>query len=335
MRYWTTDSHPVAEQFSYWREVICQAFTPLATDRVPADRTRDVREPGIPSWVRSTLLTSTNCAEVSSRTQLISHGDAEVRRTESDDIFMNLMVRGRCVVRQGGRAAIVSAGGFSFVDTTSTYSQEYIEDPARREWRVVSFRIPRRNLVPLLARPDGFTAVAHTAGAGGIANVAASTVLSTWGNINRLDRAGADAAESALNAVLAAAAGGSDELRDTGRASLDASLRASINRYVAARLQGGVDLSASAVARRFQVSTRKLHALYQGTERTFAQTVLSLRVEACARDLTAGNASSLSDIAARWGFCDLSHMNRVFRVHHDCLPSDYRVITPGRNTLTA
>jgi AraC-like DNA-binding protein len=52
---------------------------------------------------------------------------------------------------------------------------------------------------------------------------------------------------------------------------------------------------------------------------------MALRVEACARELSAGpGARTLTDTAARWGFADLSHMNRVFRSRYGCLPSEFR-----------
>ena len=32
----------------------------------------------------------------------------------------------------------------------------------------------------------------------------------------------------------------------------------------------------------------------------------------------------MTEMAARWGFADLSHLNRVFRAHHGCRPSEFR-----------
>lgn len=325
MRYWTSSDRPIAEQLSYWRDVICQAFTPLATDRTDAHRASGPPEPGITSWVRSAVLCSTNCAEVSSRSQLISHGRRQVSSTRTEDVFVNLQVRGHCVVSQGDRTALVPAGSLAFVDTTREFQQEYIEDPQTGEWRVVSFRVPRASLIPLVAQPESFTAIAHNARDGGMAAIVASTLLSTWSNIEQLDRYGADAAESATTAVLAAVAGGSDALRDTSRETLDASLRVSVNRYLAANLRCGTDLSAPAVARHFGVSVRKLHSVYEGSGRTFAQTTMALRVGGCARELrNDGHSRSITQLASRGGFSDLSHINRVFRSHHGCLPSEYR-----------
>lgn len=118
MQYWTTGDRPEREQFSYWREVICEAFTPLATQRTSVHRAAGPRPRGITSWVRSRMLTSTNTAEVSSETQLISHGDSEVRRTDSHQVFVNLQLDGHCIGMQDGRRCIVPAGGFALFDTT-------------------------------------------------------------------------------------------------------------------------------------------------------------------------------------------------------------------------
>jgi AraC-like DNA-binding protein len=333
VRYWTTTDRPVGEQFSYWREVICEAFTPLAAERRAAHRPPGPRQPGITSWVRSTPLTGTNCAEVVSETQLITHGEAEIRRTPTDQVFVNLQLRGHCVAGQGDRTCVVPPGGFAMFDTTSEYRLEFIGEPATQEWHVVSFRVPRAQLVPLLADPDGFTAVTHDAGAGGVAAVVASTMMSIWGTVDTLGRSAADAADTALTALLAAAAGGGDRLRDACREDLDAALRASINRYVAANLRHA-DLSAARVARRFGISPRKLHRLYEGTGRTFAQTVMTRRIEACARELAAGTGQSLTELASKWGFCDLSHLNRAFRARYDCLPSHYRRMSKAVGTTS-
>lgn len=324
MRYWTTDDRPPAEQFSYWREVICEAFTPLAAERTRAHLPVQTDRRAISSRVRSRMLTGTNCAEVASATQLITHGADEVRRTRTDHVFVNLQLAGHCVASQDGRDCIVPPGGFALFDTSSEYSLEFIADPNRREWHVVSFRVPRAQLIPLLEKPHDFTSVTHDGTTSGIAQIVASTMMSTWKVIDTLDASGSDAAESAFTTVLAAAAGGSDELRETGRGRLDDTLRASINRYLASNIRQP-NLSAVRVARRFGISIRKLHRLYEDCDLSFAQTVMTLRVEGVTRELSTGGAGrSLTELASRWGFSDLSHLNRVFRARYGYLPSHLR-----------
>lgn len=324
MRHWTTVDRPAGEQFSYWREVICEAFTPLATQRSSAHRPPGPREQGISSWVRSSMLTATNCAEVSSEAQLIRHGEAEVRRTDSDQVFVNLQVAGHCAAVQDGRRCVVPPGGFALFDTTRTYDLDFVADDTSGEWRAVSFRVPRARLIPLLADPHGFTSVTHDAKKPGAASLVASTMMSIWRNVDGLDAASADAAESAFTTMLAVGIGADPGSAERRQGILDAELRAAINRHLAANLLTG-ELSPQRVAHRFGISVRKLHLLYEGSPQTFAQTVTEMKVDACARELTAGAASrTLTELAARWGFCDLSHMNKVFRTHRACLPSEYR-----------
>ncbi|OLR92616.1 helix-turn-helix domain-containing protein [Actinokineospora bangkokensis] len=322
--FWTTLDRPVGEQFSYWREVICEAFTPLAAEQAGGRRGRVPDEPGMASWVRSSALTATNCAEVTSTTQLISHGPAEVRRTASDQVFVNLQLSGHCVGSQGGRTCVVAPGGFALFDTTSEYRLDFVADKATREWHVLSFRVPRAQLLPLLSDPHRFTAVAHDAGRAGPANLVASTMTSIWQNLDGLDPHAKDAADVAFSSVLAAATGGSDALRDTSRATLDAALRAAIVRYLAANVTGA-KLTAEKVTARFGISVRKLHRLFHEGGRSFGKTVTALRVEGCARELTATAATRpLADLASRWGFADQSHLSRCFRARYGCSPSEFR-----------
>lgn len=321
MRYLTVADQPVAEQFSYWRDVICQVCTPLVAEREPEHRGGEPAAGGITGWVRSATVGSSHCAEVCSRTQVLAHGPSEIRRMASDDVFISLQLRGHCVGDQGNRSCELGPGAFAMFDTTDTYRLAYSGDDSG-EWQVMSFRVPRTRLLPLLADPGGFTAVAHDATQGGIAAMVASTMASIWRNVDSLDELAAQSSETALLTLLAAAAGGTVDREARGE-TVTAALRASVNRYLAANLHA--DLTAARVAAHFGISVRKLHGLYEQTGRTFAQTVMTLRVEGCARELAAGPArQTLTDTATRWGFADLSHMNRVFRTRFGCLPSEYR-----------
>jgi AraC-like DNA-binding protein len=324
VRYLTVADQPIADRFGYWRDVICQVCTPLAAEREPEHRGGEPPAQGMTGWVQSAALGSSHCAEVCSRTQSLAHGATEIRRMTSDDIFVSLQLRGRCFAEQGDRRCQVGPGGFAMFDTTDSYRLTYLGDEHSGEWQVLSFRVPRDRLVPLVADRARFTAVTHDGNGGGIAAMVASTMTSIWQHVESLDEPAAQSAEAALLTLLATAASDTGEHLQTHRGAVDTALRASVNRYLTGNLHRA-DLSAAQVARRFNISVRKLHALYQHTDRTFAQTVMALRVEACARELAAGAARrTLTDTAARWGFADLSHMNRVFRARYGCLPSEFR-----------
>ena len=334
MRAWTTTDLPTGEQFSYWREVVCEAFTPLAVERSGARRGRAPDEPGIASWVRSSVLSSTNCAEVTSRTQLITHGPAEVRRTRSDHLFVNFQLRGSCLGSQGGRSCVVPAGSFALFDTTSEYRLDFVGDEATQEWHVLSFRVPRAQLVPLLTAPHGFTAVTHDATVPGAANLVASTMAAIWQNIEQLDHDARHSTEMAFGAVLASALGDHVPPPESSRADIDNALRASIVRYLSVAVAQN-RITAEDVATRFAISVRKLHQLFERSELSFGRTVAMLRLEGCARELTSAGGPSLAAIASRWGFSDQSHLSRAFRAHFGCTPSEYRDANGPRRQLEA
>jgi AraC-like DNA-binding protein len=328
MRYWTTCDLPADEQFSYWREVICEAFAPLAADRRPIRRTADQWDISLPSWVRVAPVGSINCAEACSKAQTISHGKAELRRTSSEHVFVNFQLHGESITRQHGRTCHVRVGGFALVDTTDEYEIDLYEDDRIGEWSVLAFRIPRDRLTPMLANPTDFTAKAHDCAAG-LPNVVSSLMKTMLSNSQTFDSDAAAVVENAFVTTLAAVASG--EVSDhSDRNAIDDALRAAINRHIATNLRHA-DLSALKIARHFGISVRKLYKLYEDEERSYAQNVMALRVEGCARELVAeGNDRSLSEIATRWGFCDLSHLNRVFRAHYGCRPSEYREFGPPK-----
>src|SRR6185369_11109577 len=84
------------------------------------------------------------------------------------------------------------------------------------------------------------------------------------------------------------------------------------------------DMSPAAIARQFGISVRKLHLLFEGAPTTFSQTVMRIRSQQCAQDLLANHGRiTLTDLAAKWGFSDLTHLNRVFRQHFGCRASEY------------
>lgn len=317
MRHWRTDDQPAHEQYSYWREVVCAAFTPLRpTARWSARDTWDRQ--GVPGWVDSMPFGAMNGAEVASCDQAIRHGKPEVRAIDREVVFINLQLRGRSVVQQDGRTCISGPGTFSLVDATRTFHLDYLDD-----WRTISYRVPA-DLIPGLTAPDrAMTARAFSASSG-LAGVLGQTMRSLWNAAPELDEASADAGAVALGSLLVALLHGGNAADVMGNTRAERGLRETIDRFISANIEHA-DLAPQAVARQFAISVRKLHQLYAAGPRTFGQTVMGIRAARCAESLvSAGTSPTLTETAARWGFSDLSHMNRVFRREFGCLPSEYR-----------
>ncbi|MEU3472291.1 helix-turn-helix domain-containing protein [Rhodococcus sp. NPDC006774] len=317
MEHWTTEDLPVTDQFGYWRDAICDAFTPLFPRRPAADPTASSTPGAMSGWVRAAPVGSIRLAEIASEPQLHIHGRSEVARTTEDVTFVNLVLEGTCVGSQAGRTCVVNAGDFALFDATRPFGLDY-----RSRWRVLSMKVPNGMLTPLITDSNGRTAVSFSP-ANASAHVAGAAMTAVWQRADRMGRADVLATNSALLTLIASAAGSSREDGAVDGRSIRAETRAAINTYVAEQIRFG-SVPAEHTARRFSISVRKLHQLYEETDLSYARTVMKSRVEACAADLDSSTRpTSMSTLAARWGFADLSHLNRVFRTHKGCLPSEY------------
>ena len=86
------------------------------------------------------------------------------------------------------------------------------------------------------------------------------------------------------------------------------------------------DLSASALARRHQVSPRYIHKLFESEGTTVSQYVLGLRLEAVWRRLgdPGLRERTIAEIVYAAGFGDISTFNRAFRARFGLTPRDAR-----------
>jgi AraC-like DNA-binding protein len=86
------------------------------------------------------------------------------------------------------------------------------------------------------------------------------------------------------------------------------------------------DLSPQQAADHVGISLRTLHSRFQKTDRTFGHWVLENRLEGCRAALRAPHQRhlSISEVAHRWGFNDLSYFNKAFRTQFGMTPGDWR-----------
>ncbi|NMO00034.1 helix-turn-helix domain-containing protein [Gordonia sp. TBRC 11910] len=321
---WDTAQHPVTDQMAYWTDVVCQAFTPLVPERRSDHLANSAQQTGLYGYVRSERLAATNTAEIASCTQELSHGRREVKCAPSEEVFVNLQLEGTCLGEQDGAQCVVPAGGFAVFDTTRPYKLEFIESSEGHPWRVLSFRIPRDQLMPLV-RLDAQITARTVSGGSGVGAVAATMMQTLWKAHGSLDEVSRLALDHACSQVVASSLGsGVIDSENPDRAAIDDALRTAVRHYILANISHGV-VQAAAAARHVGVSVRKLHQLFNGVGTSFGAEVRELRLTHAARDLVdSDRSSSIADIAARWGFCDGSHLTRAFKQRYGCAPRDYR-----------
>lgn len=310
MRTWTTTNLPEADQFGYWREVICEAFTSLS----PATDSKRAFESSVTQRDIAGVLIS----DSKSKAQSIKRGAREISRNPTPRFFINLQVSGTCLMRQDAREVLARPGDFYLVDTTRPYQQDY------SDWHVICVSIPRHLLEPLLISPARSTAVCLSCSDGGLGTIAGSFIQSLQNCSESISPAAKELLATSLVNVIAAALGGTSEAKEQGRASARHGLLEAIRAH-AKRNATDPDLSVSTVAAKFRISPRYVHKLFEGTDCSFSQLVLEERLQRSAADLmTRGGNLSISEIAYRAGFGDLSHFCRAFRKRFGMSARDFR-----------
>jgi AraC family transcriptional activator of tynA and feaB len=77
---------------------------------------------------------------------------------------------------------------------------------------------------------------------------------------------------------------------------------------------------------------RTLHLRFEKLGQSFGRWLLENRLDACGKALRDPHqqSGSISDIAYRWGFNDLSHFNKTFRARFGMAPSEMRAELAAR-----
>lgn len=309
MRIWEADMRPEDQQFAYWREVLCEAFVSL--DPV-------IKPQAAPflGRVHSQDLYQTAQTQICSRGQFINRRWEEIRRNPVEYCFANFQLEGSCVVRQDGQETLVSPGGFAVVDSTRPYYLDFRED-----WRVLSFRIPRSQLVSRLASPR--QAMAHAIGGQTGLGLVASRFASSLGQVN--PGAGIDVQEglsTTLNSIIALTLGATLESQERDRLSLRDAFRRAIETYISDHLADPL-LGPDAIALRFGVSRRTIYGLFEDAPLSVSGLIREQRLLRSARDLQAPGCRSILAIAMRWGFNDASHFSRLFKSRFGVSPREF------------
>ncbi len=95
--------------------------------------------------------------------------------------------------------------------------------------------------------------------------------------------------------------------------------------YMEAKLRES-DLDIATIAAENGINVRYLHKIFAGTGVTVSNWIRKRRLEMCRRDLDASALArrSVTEIALRWGFNDMSHFSKAFRREFGMGPREYR-----------
>lgn len=309
MKSWDTHHLSPNHRFGYWRDVLCEAFTALdSTASSHGDHA---------SQVTLHELGDVNAADLSSFSQVVTRGQAEIRRRADEFFFANLQLQGDCRVEQDGRQICARPGSFYLVDTTRPYTLDF-----EQTFHTLSFRVPHHRMTPLLGgdpRKVTATLIDSSDTLGGLATAHMTALMRCAPN---LSPAVSDTLATTLASLISIAVTGPASANDSSRVEARRAFRESIVRYVRSRTADPL-LSVASVASHFRVSTRYVHEVFSEQDASFVQTVLEHRLVSAAH-LLGEPACSVTQVALGCGFGDLSYFGRAFRKRYGCSPAQWR-----------
>lgn len=302
MAIWSTDTVKPSEGFAFWHDVVCQAVLNVATEARP-DSFR--------ARISGHSFGPLRFASFDSTSHEIVRSPAHVTRAPADNYLISLQRQGRSLIEQGDRRFVLEPGEIAILDGQRPFRVGF-PGPVSRAIAVV----PRQTLdarAPWLRH----AAIRKIDARSPFADLTRRHLLQLAEN-ERLEESEANLLTDNLCNLLALASG--RDAPSVPALQFEAILAACRQELA------NPDLSPALLAARFGISVRTLHLRFEKSGQSFRRWVLENRLEACRKALRDPGqvGSTISEIAYRWGFNDLSHFTKSFRARFGMSPRDWR-----------
>jgi AraC-like DNA-binding protein len=242
-----------------------------------------------------------------------------IRQSDPDLCKIDVQLRGRTVVEQDDRQAVLGSGTFSFVD---------LSRPCQLTGGlagVAAVMFPR-SLLPFRHRDTR-----QLAGEAFDPQDAALVTALVGQVVGRLDQdavpAGARIGAAIFELIAAALAVRLDRTEAIPADTRFRVLTWRVKTFIEDRL-GDPQLSPDHIAAAHHISRRYLYRIFEAQQTTVGSWIRTRRLEHCRRDLSdpALSRRPVSGIGVRWGFVDATHFARAFKREYGVTPSEYRRI---------
>jgi AraC-like DNA-binding protein len=306
----TTDVIAPQEQFAYWRDAICDAYVPLEPER---DAARSFR-----GQIDGLLLPDLHGSTITAQSHVVRLSAAGLSARKQSPFFANLLCAGEALVSQDGSAMRARAGDVYVVDCASPWEVDF-----RTDFRMFCIEIPEG----LLRR--GRLAMPVLDGSSGAGRVLASYMrLVSELPANELQQVQAlmvrHCSELLSRTQLEGADAGAQIAERVRHEVLDRIL-ALVQRRLADR-----GLTPASASEELGISRSYLFKIMAEHGLSFSAYVRQCRLERCRLAIEAQPGRSIADIAASWGFEEVSTFNRAYRAHYGRSPGSERGGAPLR-----
>ena len=249
---------------------------------------------------------------------VVTHTSRHIGQATSDDLLVCRQFTGGLWLRQAGREVFLGPGDMTLLDPRLPYDGRFSSDMS-----LLVVKVPRRGVEARVGRTQGLVARPMKSGCGGSGLVSQFLGLLPI-HVEKLGTAAATVASQTLDLLgmaLTHLSGASGPAGSNVRFATLNRLRSVIERGLS-----DPGLSPATVAAGTGVSVRYANALLAAENTSIRRLILTRRLERCRQTLSDPSQAhlSISTIAYRWGFSDMTHFGRRFRAAYGLLPSEYR-----------
>ncbi len=307
----STDDVPERDRFSYWREAVGQTIVGVSHER---NDERDI--PFEASAVVSIGRSLYRFRYHGCRHPVSRRGPEVARHGWGDWIWVCREVGGGCWFKYGGREFVTRPRDLIIADPTVLFETE-----PRFSYDNDLWFFPRALIEPHLAatqRPRSL----HLSDPSGVNGLVLSYLDSFGRQLDSLGDDEADLVAGNFCRLLAVACGGA-----TGeqRGAIALARLEEAKRHIGLHLADPA-LTPEKTAAALKLSVRQLHRLFEPSGTSFAQYVLSRRIEECRSALASptGAGRSVTEIALDCGFNSLATFYRTFQRTYGAAPNELR-----------
>jgi AraC family transcriptional activator of tynA and feaB len=302
---WSTDDTQSRERFSYWRDAVCRAVFNISIEATPERF--------------SARITSRSSGPLRFATS--ESGPYQVVRTRrdidtapSDHYSVFAQVRGRSVIHQCDDSFAFSPDDICISDGTQPFHCDMPDDGYRAFAVIPRAMIDQR--APWLPRRPLHRLDSNSP----FVDLARRHIMELTTGAVKSDAATSILTDNLCNLLALASATDVESNRLQPELQIEALLA-----YCRQNLHDA-ELTPQRAADHVRISVRTLHSRFKLIGKSFGHWVLDSRLDACRNALRDGNQNrlSISEIAFRWGFNDLSHFNKAFRARFGCSPRECR-----------
>lgn len=288
----------------YWVEAICEAFLKMSADSA-AGRCFTGR-------LEQQSLGALALNFIDADPQDVWRTRRDIGRSTENHFYLLHIRRGRLIVRQRGREAVVEAGCCALVDSKEPYQLAFPEGDF-----CLSTQLPENWLKTWLPAPEDLVAQRWGPPTGGWGAVLAHALATFSPQGFDSMPLPASAMADQIGSLLALAGGKPGTASTSHRSAMLRRLRATLTDQF-----HDAALTPASVAREHGMSVRYLHALFAEAGTTFGSDLIRVRLDRASTMLRDSRFDGLaiSEVAWRCGFKDPSHFARLFRRRFGAAP---------------